>query len=164
MQLNKHFQTVNSHCKINLLSMRALKISAYIASYTSHQIIPYQSLILYVKQVTSSVTTTLEEMTINNEQLRRENDALKIANTQLRANNDAMKDEMVQLKANNDKQKDENAELATLLEMMAINNAQQANFQNSETVALKTENVQLKTENIQLKVSQCMHCQVLLCR
>ena len=113
------------------------------------------------------MTTTLEEMTINNEQLRRENDALKSDNTQLRANNDAMKDEMVQLKANNDKQKDENAELATLLEMMAINNedqTQRANFQNSETVALKTENVQLKTENIQLKVSLCMHCQVLLCR
>ena len=43
-------------------------------------------------------------MTINNEQLRRENDVLKNDNTQLRTDNDAMKDEIIQLQA---KQKDE---------------------------------------------------------
>ena len=58
-------------------------------------------------------------MTINNEQLRRENDILKDDNTQLRNNIDkqrdeidAMKDEITQLK---DKQKDEIGQLTNLL-------------------------------------------------
>ena len=62
--------------------------------------------------MTSSLTTALEEVTINNEQLRREVDVLKVDNTQLRANNDAMKDEIIQLK---DKQKDEIGQLTTRL-------------------------------------------------
>ena len=53
--------------------------------------------------MTSSLTTALEEMTINNEQLRREVDLLKVDNTQLRANVDTLKDKITQLK---DKQKD----------------------------------------------------------
>ena len=47
--------------------------------------------------MTSSLTTALEEMTINNEQLRREIDVLTTDNTQLRTDNDAMKDEFIQL-------------------------------------------------------------------
>ena len=62
--------------------------------------------------MTSSLTTALEEMTVNNEQLRRENNALKVDNTQLMANNDAMKDHITQLK---DKQKDEIGQLTTLM-------------------------------------------------
>ena len=37
-------------------------------------------------------------MTINNEQLRRENDVLTTDNTQLRTDNDVMKDENAQLR------------------------------------------------------------------
>ena len=51
--------------------------------------------------MTSSLTTALEEMTINNEQLRREIDVLKTDVTQLKTNNDAMKDEIGQLKTEN---------------------------------------------------------------
>ena len=61
--------------------------------------------------MTSSLTTALEEMTINNEQLRRENDVLKTDITQLRKNDGAMKDEIKQLKVNNDKQRDEIGQL-----------------------------------------------------
>ena len=61
--------------------------------------------------MTSSLTTALEEMTINNEQLRRENDVLKTDNTQLRTNNDAMKDENKQLRTENDTIKAENVQL-----------------------------------------------------
>ena len=88
-------------------------------------------------------------MTINNEQLRREGDVLKVDNTQLRANNDAMKDEITQLK---DKQKDEIEQLSTLLNKMAVNNGnqiQQINSQSSEIVTMRDEIAQLK-----LKVSQ----------
>ena len=52
--------------------------------------------------MTSSLTTPLKEMTINNEQLRRENDVLKADITQLRTDNDGMKDKIKQLKTNND--------------------------------------------------------------
>ena len=83
--------------------------------------------------MTSSRTTALEEMTINNEQLRRENDVLKTDNTQLRTDNDAMKDEIGQL--------------TTLLDKMAVNNKNQIQQINSE-------NAQLRTEVQQLKVSQ----------
>ena len=79
--------------------------------------------------MTSSLTTALEEMTINNEQLRREIDVLTTDNTQLRTDNDAMKDE--------------NKQLTTLLD----NQIQQINSQSSE-------NAQLRTEVQQLKVSQ----------
>ena len=54
--------------------------------------------------MTSSLTTALEEMTINNEQLGRENHILK-------TENDAMKDEIGQLKTENDMIKAENVQL-----------------------------------------------------
>ena len=54
--------------------------------------------------MTSSLTTALEEMTINNEQLGREIHILK-------TNNDAMKDENKQLKTENDMIKAENVKL-----------------------------------------------------
>ena len=75
-------------------------------------------------------------MTINNEQLRRENDDLKTDITQLRSNNDAMKDE--------------NKQLTTLLDKMAVNNENQIQQINSQS----SENAQLRTEVQQLKVSQ----------
>ena len=62
--------------------------------------------------MTSSLTTALEEVTINNEQLRREADLVKVDNTKLRANVDTLKDEITQLKA---KQKDEIGQLTTIL-------------------------------------------------
>ena len=97
------------------------------------------------------MTTALEEMTINNEQLRRENDVLKSDNTQLRTDNDAMKDEIIQLQGNNDKQKDEIRQLTTLLDKMAVNNENQIQQINSQS----NENTQLRTTKVQeLKVSQ----------
>ena len=79
--------------------------------------------------MTCSLTTALEEMTINNEQLRRENDVIKTDNTQLRTNNDAMKDEITQ-------QRDKIGQLTTVLD------------------SKRSEIVQLRMENQQLKVSQ----------
>ena len=105
--------------------------------------------------MTSSLTTALEEMTINNEQLRREVDVLTTDNTQLRTNNDAMKDEIIQLQGNNDKQKDEIGQLTTLLDKMTVTNQNQVQQINSQA----SEIVQLRTENQQLKVSQCMYGQ-----
>ena len=84
-------------------------------------------------------------MTINNEQLRRENDVLT-------ADNDAMKDEIIQLQA---KQKDEIGQLTTLLDKMAVNDekhTQQINSQSSENIRLRAEIDMIKAENIQLKV------------
>ena len=78
--------------------------------------------------MTSSLTTALEEMTINNEQLRRENDVLKTDVTPLRTNNDAMKDENKQLRTENDAMKDDIGQLRTEVDM------------------IKAENVQLKIE------------------
>ena len=97
--------------------------------------------------MTNSVTTPLEEMTINNEQLRRENDVLTTNITQLRTNNDAMKNEIIQLQA---KQKDEVEQLTTLLNKMAVNNGNQIQQINSQS----SEIVQLRNEVEQLKVSQ----------
>ena len=88
--------------------------------------------------MTSSLTTALEEMTINNEQLRREVDDLK---TQLRTNNDVMKDENKQLKSNIDKQKDE-------MEWLKANNDKQRD----QNRRLYTEVDMMKAENHQLKV------------
>ena len=79
--------------------------------------------------MTSSLTTALEEMTINNEQLRRENDVLKTDISQLRKNDGAMKDEVKQLKVNNDKQRKQVKQLRTEVDM------------------IKAENIQLKIEN-----------------
>ena len=89
-------------------------------------------------------------MTINNEQLRRDNDYLK-------ANNYAIKDENTKLKASNDNQKDEIGQLITLLDKMAVNNEnqiQQINSQSSEIDTMRDEIGQLRTENQLLKVSQ----------
>ena len=72
-------------------------------------------------------------MTINNEQLKGENDFLKTDITQLRTNIDAMKDEIGQLKVNNDKQRDQVTQLQTEVDMM------------------KAENIQLKIENDDLR-------------
>ena len=46
----------------------------------------------------SSPTTALEEMTINNQQLRRENDTMKDEIAQLKTNNYTLTDENEQLK------------------------------------------------------------------
>ena len=100
----------------------------------------------------SSLTSTLEEMTINSEQLRRENEVLKADNTQLRTNNDALKNEIIQLQV---QQKDENKQLTTLLDKMAVNNQnqiQQINSQSSEIMQLRTKVDMTKAENIQLKI------------
>ena len=108
-------------------------------------------------------------MTINNEQLRREVDVLKIDNTQLRANNDKQKDEIIQLQSKQkdeiiqlqskqkdeiiqlqSKQKDEIGQLTTLLDEMAVTNQKQTQQINSQS----SENTQLRTEVQTLKVSQ----------
>ena len=68
-------------------------------------------------------------MTINNEQLRRENDVIKTDYTQLRTSVDAMKNDITQ-------QKNEIGQLTTLLDSQSSKIAQ------------------LRTENQQLKVSQ----------
>ena len=103
-------------------------------------------------------------MTINNEQLRRDVDDLKIDITQLRTDNDAMKDENKQLKANSNKEreeigelkaenvitKNESKQLTTLLDKMAVNNEnqmQQINSQSSEILQLRTEVQQLKVSH-----------------
>ena len=104
--------------------------------------------------MTSSLTTALEEMTINNEQLRREVYVLTNDNTQLRTHNDAMRDEIIQLQA---KQKDEIGQLTTLLDKMAVNNQnqiQQINSQSSEIEKMEVKIGQLKEENQQLKVDK----------
>ena len=80
--------------------------------------------------MTRSLTTALEEMTINNEQLRRENDVIKSDNTQLRTNNDAMKNEITQLQ--------------TKLAVDNENKMQQIYSQSSEIAQLRAENQQLK--------------------
>ena len=90
--------------------------------------------------MTSSLATALEEMTLNNEQLNRENDVLKTDITHLRIDNDNQKDDIGQL--------------TTLVDKMAVNNEsqiQQINSQNSEIVQLRTEVDLTKAENIQLK-------------
>ena len=118
------------------------------------------------------MTTALEEMTINNEQLRREVDVLTTDITQLRTDNDAMKDEIIQLQGTTNKhkdeiiqlqskqkdeiiqlqakQKDEIRQLTTLLDKMAVNNQNQIQQINSQS----NEIVQLRTEVQQLTVSQ----------
>ena len=78
--------------------------------------------------MTNSLTTALEEMTINNEQLGREIDVLK---------------------TENDGMKEENKQLTTLLNKMAVNNENQIQQINSQC----SENAQLKTKVQQLEVS-----------
>ena len=110
--------------------------------------------------MTNSLTTALEEMTINNEQLRRENDVIKTDYTQLRTNVDAMKNKIKQLQTNNDRQKNEIVQLTTLLDKMAVDNENKM----QQIYSQSSEIAQLRTENQQLKVSQCSgitsHCYV----
>ena len=75
-------------------------------------------------------------MTINNEQLKRQNDIVKTDNTQLRTNIDAMRNEIRQL--------------TSLLDKMSVNNENQMQQINSQS----SEIAQLRSENQQLKVSQ----------
>ena len=77
--------------------------------------------------MTDLLTTSLKEITINDEQLRRENDALKTDIIHLKAR---QKDEITQLQAGH---KDE-------IEQLTI----QLDSQDSEIAQLKTENLQLK--------------------
>ena len=96
------------------------------------------------------MTTALEEMTLKNEQLRREVDVLK-------ANNDAMKNEITQLQTNDDKQKDEIGQLTTLLNQITADSKdhiQQVNSKSSKIDVMREEIGQLRNENHQLKVSQ----------
>ena len=61
------------------------------------------------------------------------------------------------LKAENDRTKNERDELSDLVEIMALDNkeqAEQVNEMTSEIHAVKDENEQLRTEVQQLKVSQ----------
>ena len=113
-------------------------------------------------------------MTVNNKQLRRENDDLETDITQLRTDNDAMNNEIKQLKANNDKQrdeigelkaenlitKDESKQLTTLLDKTAVNNEnqlQQINSQSSEIVQLRTEVQQLKVSHYHMNTLSTTH-------
>ena len=91
--------------------------------------------------MTSSLTTALEEMTINNEQLRRENDVIKTDNTQLRTSVDAMKNEITQ-------QKNEITRLQTKMAVDNENKMQQIYSQSSEIVQLRAENQQLKVSQL----------------
>ena len=83
-------------------------------------------------------------MTINNEQLRRENDVIKSDNTQLRTSVDAMKDQITQLKV---KHRDEIGQLTTLMNKISVNNEKQIKSQSSEIAKLRTENQQLKVSH-----------------
>ena len=71
-------------------------------------------------------------MTINNEQLRRDNDILKIDNTQLRTNNDAMKNENMQLKVEIGKQRDQIGQLRTEVDMIKADNNNQFKTENDD--------------------------------
>ena len=95
----------------------------------------------------SSLTTALKEMTINNEQLRREVDAVKTDNTQLKANNDTQKHRIKKL-----------ADLLNKMERNKEDQIKQINSQRSDITKMRDEIAQLiayndamKAENIQLK-------------
>ena len=94
--------------------------------------------------MTRSLTTALEEMTINNEQLRRENDVIKSDNTQLRTSVDAMKNEITQQKIEITLQKNEITQLQTQMAVDNENKMQQIYSQSSEIVQLRAENQQQK--------------------
>ena len=51
--------------------------------------------------MTGSLTTALKEMTINNEQLRREVDLVKAENKAVKGENDKQRDEIGQLRTEN---------------------------------------------------------------
>ena len=71
-------------------------------------------------------------MTINNEQLRRESDILKIDNTRLRTNNDVIKIENMQLKAKIDKQRDQIGQLRTEVDMIKADNNNQLKIEHDD--------------------------------
>ena len=73
-------------------------------------------------------------MTINNEQLRRENDVLKTDNAQLMTSNDVMEDE--------------NKQLSALLDMMAVNTEKKAQQINNKIERMKEENTQVKIKSV----------------
>ena len=88
------------------------------------------------------MTTSQEETTIYNKQLREEIDVLKAENTQLKFNNNAMQDEI--------------KELTTLVGRMTVssgNQMEQINLQSSKIKTMEDGNKQLITEVQQLKVS-----------
>ena len=104
--------------------------------------------------MTSSLTTALEEMTINNEQLRRENDVIKSDNTQLRTTVDAMKNKITQQRNEITQQKNEitlqKNEIRQLQTKMVVDNESKM----LQIYSQSTEIAQLRAENQQLKVSQ----------
>ena len=69
-------------------------------------------------------------MTINNEQLKRENDVLKADNMELKTSNEVMQDE--------------NKQLSALLDMMAVNTENKAQQISSKIERMKDENAQVK--------------------
>ena len=88
------------------------------------------------------MTTSQEETTICNKQLREEIDVLKIENAQLNTNNNAMKYEM--------------KKLTTLVGKMTVSSENQMELINSQSSKIKTmedEDKQLIAEVQQLKVS-----------
>ena len=80
--------------------------------------------------MTNSLATALEEMTINNEQLKRENDVLKADSMELKTSNEVMQDE--------------NKQLSALLDMMAVNTENKAQQISSKIERMKDENAQVK--------------------
>ena len=97
--------------------------------------------------MTSSLTTALEEMTVNNEQLRKEVVALKTKKNMIMKQN-------TQLWTNNDVMKDEYKQLTTLLNNMADyneNQMQRIKSQSSEIATIKNKNKQLKIDNDKIK-------------
>ena len=88
------------------------------------------------------MTTSQEETTIYNKQLREEIDVLKGENTQLKFNNNAMQDEI--------------KELTTLVGRMTVssgNQMEKINLQSSKIKTMEDGNKQLIIEVQQLKVS-----------
>jgi len=112
--------------------------------------------------VTGSLTTALEEMTLNNEQLSSKIRALKDENKQLTILMvrwlfivEHYIQQIISQISEISGLKDEKKQLTTLLDNMVVNNEnqiQQINSQSSEIDTLKDENKQLKTEVQQLKV------------
>ena len=97
--------------------------------------------------MTSSLIIALEEMTINNELLRKEVDALKTDNTQLKASNDTQKYRIKKL-----------TDLLNKMERNKEDQIKQINSQRSDITKMRDEIAQLiayndamKAENIQMK-------------
>ena len=119
-------------------------VIALVNMYTCHYIIPYQSLILYTKQVNSFAL----------EELRRENDVLKTEISQLRTSNATMKDENKQLRTDNATMKDENKQLETENDMIKAENVQLKAHHVDTSRSLRPPLVPPKAIEHKLKVSQ----------